>query len=118
MIILNVSMATNSLVHISGTQQFAIQTVSDQVSSTPLKSQVTCVAMSEILNFGQSLPDMASMFLAQCGLLMICPSGMAKHSSYYAELGKKKKKISQVRHEAGFSAYKIIKIVSSYPQNG
>lgn len=30
------------------------------------------------------------MFLAKCDLFMTCPSGMAKHSPLYAELGKKK----------------------------
>lgn len=42
------------------------------------------------LDIGQSLRVRAYMFLAKCDLFMTCPSGMAKHSPLYAELGKKK----------------------------
>lgn len=65
------------------------------------------------LDIGQSLPAIAYMFLAKCGLLMACPSGMAHHSMLC--WGKKLVRLDMKRD---FSAYKSVKIVSSYPQNG
>ena len=43
---------------------------------------------SETLNLDleQNLPDIVYIFLAKYILLMTCPSGLAKHSSYHAEI--------------------------------
>lgn len=65
------------------------------------------------MDLEQNLPDIVFIFLAKYGLLRTCPSSLAKHSSYDAEV--KGEKIREVRHKKGLSACRSVKVISSYP---
>lgn len=86
--ILSVFMATNSLIHFSGTQQFVCRLF--QIRWAALTPSLMWSAWPYLklwtLDLKQVCQILAYIFLAKCGLLMTCPSGVAQHSPHHAVL--------------------------------